>query len=505
MNDQKFMLKRQNRLLILPALVSLVLVMPVSVFSQTHVGGSVSGEWLEDYSPYWVDNSLVIEASSELIIHPGVEVIFFDEDSILVQGTLTANGEPNMPIVFRLDDDCEKQWKGISFVGSSSSESELDYCKITGPLFGIMCTMASPTIENCRIEATHKGIYAYMSYPVIQNDTVIVEFSDASLGVIIGIQLNQSPVKIENCIVTVNNSTPLGSVTAFGVHAIESNVSLVRNRIEVWAKCKPVGVYLSHSSKDSIIYNEIIAASENAYVQGGLIHNESVTGFISNNTIVVNGPNKDYALKFQNSSYLSQVYNNIIKGDSSSWGIHCSDSYPDTIQYNDLYAHSSMTNYPSCPALDFTNIYDNPEFAYIAPNNLYFLTPHSPCIDAGNPAPFFLDPDETIGDIGAHYYPQPVVGIKPVPDAVTTFDLVNLYPNPTNGAANISFSLLTAGKVKITSYNLLGRQVKVIHAGELDSGDYLLNWDMSGLSSGVYNVFISTPDYRYSRQVSLIR
>lgn len=504
MDDKRFMLHRQIRLLILPAIASLLLVMPISVLSQTFVEGSVSGHWRYENSPFWVTSSLSIEEGAQLTIHPDVEVVFFDEDSILVEGTLTAIGEPYLPIVFRLDDTAEKQWKGIRFVGSSSSASELNRCQISGPIYGVMCTLSSPSIENCRIEATYRGISANMSYPVIQNDTVLVEFYDNSLGVIMGIQLNQSPVKIENCLIEVRNSTPLGSVTAFGIHADESSVGLINNRIDVWAKSKPVAVYISHSSKDSIMYNEIIAASESAYVQGGLIHNESVNGFIANNTIVVSGPYKDYTLKFQNSSYLSQVYNNIIKGDSSSWGIHCNDSYPDIIQYNDLFAHSSPTNYPSCPALDFTNIYADPQFVYIAPDNFYYLSSHSPCIDAGNPAAFFTDPDNTVNDIGAHYYHQ-YVGIEPVANETMTFDLFNLYPNPTNGAVNIRFINSTVGSVNISVFNLLGRQVDVIHAGELNSGEYLLNWDMSGLSSGVYNVFISTADYNYSHQISLIK
>jgi len=54
-----------------------------------------------------------------------------------------------------------------------------------------------------------------------------------------------------------------------------------------------------------------------------------------------------------------------------------------------------------------SNISEDPEF--VNPNNNYHLTEDSPCIDAGDPD-FPEDPDGTVPDMGAFYFPQfPVI------------------------------------------------------------------------------------------------
>jgi len=60
------------------------------------------------------------------------------------------------------------------------------------------------------------------------------------------------------------------------------------------------------------------------------------------------------------------------------------------------------------------------------------------------------------------------------------------YPNPFNSSTNISFSVHTSGNIKITIYDMLGREIEVVHEGYLDKGSYSFNWSAKSLSSGVY-------------------
>jgi flagellar hook assembly protein FlgD len=51
------------------------------------------------------------------------------------------------------------------------------------------------------------------------------------------------------------------------------------------------------------------------------------------------------------------------------------------------------------------------------------------------------------------------------------------YPNPFNPETTIRFELAARGKVNLTIYDLLGREVVTLLDGELDSGSHQLKWN----------------------------
>lgn len=61
-------------------------------------------------------------------------------------------------------------------------------------------------------------------------------------------------------------------------------------------------------------------------------------------------------------------------------------------------------------------------------------------------------------------------------------------PNPFNPTAMISFTLPEAGKVRLIVYDITGRKVAVLTNGFMASGDYDIQFDGTGLASGVYFV-----------------
>ena len=69
-----------------------------------------------------------------------------------------------------------------------------------------------------------------------------------------------------------------------------------------------------------------------------------------------------------------------------------------------------------------------------------------------------------------------------MPDA---FNLQN-YPNPFNSSTTISFNIKSNTNIKLVVFDILGRKVKTIYEGEIQSGNKHFNWNATALSSGVY-------------------
>lgn len=66
------------------------------------------------------------------------------------------------------------------------------------------------------------------------------------------------------------------------------------------------------------------------------------------------------------------------------------------------------------------------------------------------------------------------------------FSLGQNYPNPFNPATQVSYSLAKASNVKITMYNALGQEVRVLENSAKEAGYYTLSINASDLGSGVY-------------------
>jgi hypothetical protein len=70
--------------------------------------------------------------------------------------------------------------------------------------------------------------------------------------------------------------------------------------------------------------------------------------------------------------------------------------------------------------------------------------------------------------------------------APANFALEPIYPNPFNSTASIRFTLSRESMVKITVFDILGREVDRIASGNFAAGNHSLSWDAHGLSSGLY-------------------
>ncbi|MFZ4589756.1 MAG: T9SS type A sorting domain-containing protein [Ignavibacteria bacterium] len=68
----------------------------------------------------------------------------------------------------------------------------------------------------------------------------------------------------------------------------------------------------------------------------------------------------------------------------------------------------------------------------------------------------------------------------------TKYEMSQNYPNPFNPVTKIDFSLPLDSKVQIVIYDVTGREVKVLLNETRSAGFHTLNFDASGLSSGMY-------------------
>ena len=94
--------------------------------------------------------------------------------------------------------------------------------------------------------------------------------------------------------------------------------------------------------------------------------------------------------------------------------------------------------------------------------------------------------------------------------APDNFELTQNYPNPFNPETKIRFQLPAGGRVVLMIFDVLGRQVRTLVAGERESGYHEVVWDARNdagkqVSSGIYYYRIVARDFRETRRMLLAR
>ncbi len=64
--------------------------------------------------------------------------------------------------------------------------------------------------------------------------------------------------------------------------------------------------------------------------------------------------------------------------------------------------------------------------------------------------------------------------------------ILSSYPNPFNNTTEISFSLPAPSIVRLSTTDILGREVEELQSGALSAGNHRLSWNANDLPSGVY-------------------
>lgn len=88
---------------------------------------------------------------------------------------------------------------------------------------------------------------------------------------------------------------------------------------------------------------------------------------------------------------------------------------------------------------------------------------------------------------------------------VNNFKLNQNYPNPFNPITKISFTIPTTQFVNLKVYDVLGNEVEVLLQDEVSAGNYVLDFDGTRLSSGVYIYTIQTNEFLKSLKMILLK
>ena len=90
-------------------------------------------------------------------------------------------------------------------------------------------------------------------------------------------------------------------------------------------------------------------------------------------------------------------------------------------------------------------------------------------------------------------------------NSVMEYSLSQNFPNPFNPTTTINFTLPLSGNVKLTIFNVLGQEIKILANGFKEAGIYTFNFDASDLNSGMYIYKIETGSYTQTRKMTLVK
>ncbi|MFA5403777.1 MAG: M28 family peptidase [Ignavibacteria bacterium] len=98
------------------------------------------------------------------------------------------------------------------------------------------------------------------------------------------------------------------------------------------------------------------------------------------------------------------------------------------------------------------------------------------------------------------------VSVKKVENIIPEkFELYQNYPNPFNPTTKIKFQIKDAGLVKLTIYDLLGKEVEILVNENLKAGVYEYGFNSKNLSSGIYFYRLSTGDFVDTKRMVLLK
>ena len=339
-----------------------------------------------------------IDASSDgdtVLVSPGtyIENIDFLGKDITVMSTVGADST----II-----DGNQSGRVVTFASGESVNAVLEGFTVTnGGLGGIRVTNSSdPTITNniiTRNSATSNGggIASYnYSNPTITNN--IISGNTASNGG--GIYGDDSFLTITNNTIIGNSAGHGGGIYGYYTGAIVTNNVISGNTASIWGGGMAV-LEATHTPYPIWeIHNNIIADNDGSSDGGGLSIQCSFPDghHITNNVITGNSADNGGGIALWLSAY--PVITNTILWDNEAPEIYISTGGGNpTVTYSDI-----MGGWPGIGNIDL-----NPEFVDTTWND-YRLQWGSPCIDTGNPAPHYNDPDGTIADMGAFFYDQSI-------------------------------------------------------------------------------------------------
>ena len=118
----------------------------------------------------------------------------------------------------------------------------------------------------------------------------------------------------------------------------------------------------------------------------------------------------------------------------------------------------------------------------------------------------------SLGEYGVYFTTSQETGVKQdenhqIPN---TFQLYQNYPNPFNPETQVKFDLPKNSHVILKVYDIMGREIQTLRNAELPAGIHTITWNATNVNgehvtSGIYVIRMSTPEFSKSIKVTLLR
>ncbi|MCC6864705.1 MAG: T9SS type A sorting domain-containing protein [Ignavibacteria bacterium] len=85
------------------------------------------------------------------------------------------------------------------------------------------------------------------------------------------------------------------------------------------------------------------------------------------------------------------------------------------------------------------------------------------------------------------------------------YELLQNYPNPFNPSTTIEYSIPKDAIVTMKIYDILGKEVATLVNEQKSAGTYIVNWNASGFSSGIYFYRINAGEFTATKKMYLVK
>ncbi len=197
--------------------------------------------------------------------------------------------------------------------------------------------------------------------------------------------------------------------------------------------------------------------------------------------------------------------------------INSTVSYPYPVPYSnwatvDLRSYNISTNQPFAVGFVVGSVPNTPgvmstDYASSSPYHSFTYLQTSDQVTT--PGWYYITTNNA-GDTIAIYliraYVSLVTGVQPEVELTPReYSLAQNYPNPFNPSTTINFALPKAGRAKVVIYNQLGQQVAVAADENYSAGNHSINFNASGLASGIYYYRISAGGFVQTKKMVLLK
>ena len=139
---------------------------------------------------------------------------------------------------------------------------------------------------------------------------------------------------------------------------------------------------------------------------------------------------------------------------------------------------------------------------YFAAQDIALPTPKMSTLPAGGNG---INPPGTTSPPAGFLFSVGTTGITSNGEIPTEYKLYNNYPNPFNPSTKIKFDIPKSSLVKLTVYDIIGKEVETLFNGNLNVGTYNVEFTAENLSSGIYFYRIESVDFIDTKKMIFIK